>query len=207
MPSSRNLSAMRPTWAAGTSPSNGQPKAVAIAPCTGVPARFAISHHLRKARERFLDRAVDVLAVVGLRRGDEHAKRVRAGLDGPRRPFGVRDQRDQLRAPRAVDPGQHLGGIRQLRHRARRDERGELHARHARLDQLVDQRDLGRGRDEVVLDLKTVARPDLGHGHLAGSRHGLSQRVSSASAAAVRRRSASGKWRCETRTASPETPS
>ena len=51
--------------------------------------------------------------------------------------------------------------------------------RQAGLDQVVDQLDLGRGRDEVALDLQAVARPDLDHGDFARSLHELAPNRSS----------------------------
>jgi hypothetical protein len=133
--------------------------------------RVRDAHDVLEASEGFLDRAIDVLLIVGLGGREEHPDLVDPGGSGAVRAPGVGHECGELSAARAVEPGQNLGGVDQLRHRARRHERGELDDRHPGADQLVDQRDLGRGRDELALDLEAVARPDLGHGHSARPRH------------------------------------
>ena len=57
---------------AGTSPSYGQPKDVEITPSQRSPAAGARAEHLLQARKRLGDRAVHVLAVVGLGGRQEH---------------------------------------------------------------------------------------------------------------------------------------
>ena len=59
------------------------------------------------------------------------------------------------------DANEHLGSIPQLRDGTRRDERGDLEMPHAGIDQLIDRRDLGCGRDELRLHLQAIARADF----------------------------------------------
>jgi hypothetical protein len=84
------------------------------------------AHDLLEAFERLLDRAIDVLLVVELGRRDEHADLIHPGRGGALGALGVRHQRRELGAARTIETGQHFGGIGELWHGARRDERGEL---------------------------------------------------------------------------------
>ena len=120
------------------------------------------SGDILEARERRLDLTVHVLAVVALRRGDEHDHLVDRRLGRAQRSALVRHQRREHRPAGPVHAAHDLLGVGKLRHRAGRDEGGRLDARHAGIDEPVDELDLLRGGNEVSLGLETVARPDLG---------------------------------------------
>ena len=63
---------------------------------------------------------------------------------------------------------QHLGGVGQLGDHVGADEAGDLEPAQAGAGQLVDQRDLGRGGDDLGLVLEPVARADLADGDGVG---------------------------------------
>jgi hypothetical protein len=72
---------------------------------------------------------------------------------------------------RHVDGRKDLGGVGQLGNHVGAHEGGDLQAAQAGAGEPVDQRDLGRGGDDLGLVLEPVARADLADGDGVG--HGL----------------------------------
>ena len=128
--------------------------------------------HALETGERLGDRAVDVLAVVGLGGGEEEVDLVEAVALRERalEPALVRDQ-DRVGDPgAALVGGEHLLGVGELRDHVGAHERGELDPPQPRLAEHVDQPHLLVGRDHLGLVLKAVARPDLADPHALGER-------------------------------------
>ena len=69
------------------------------------------------------------------------------GLQDRHRPLQsplVRDQHGRADLARQVDPGEHLGGVGELRDHVGTDEARDLHPVHTRAGEHVDQLDLAR---------------------------------------------------------------
>src|SRR4051794_30640072 len=128
--------------------------------------------HLLEARERLRDRAVDVLAVVGLRCAEEHGDLVEAlaQLERGLQPARVGHQDRERDVVGHVDALEHRARVVELRDDVGPDEARDLQPLEARSRERVDQTDLVVGRDALGLVLEAVARPDLADAH---RRHSL----------------------------------
>ena len=120
-----------------------------------------------EAGERLGDRAVDVLAVVGLRRRQEDVDLLEALRRAQRvvQPALVGDQDRDRDVVGAVDAGQHLVGVGQLRDDVGAHEARRLDAPQPGAHERVDEPHLVVGRDDLRLVLKAVARADLADAH------------------------------------------
>ena len=162
MPRSRIAFTMSTTALVLTSPSKGQPKAVAMAPWTAMLGARDRLADVGEAFQRLPHRPVDVLPVVRLRGGDEEDDAVDAGLERPLGALHVRHERQKLDVRTMLDAGDDLHRVPKLGHGAGRHEARHLERAQAGVDQAVDQPDLGVGRDEGLFHLEAVARADLG---------------------------------------------
>ena len=79
----------------------------------------------------------------------------------------VGHERRVARARPSRDAGEHLLGVRHLRHPFRADERRDFDDGQAGGAQPVDELDLVGGRDGDALVLQAVARPDFDDGDVA----------------------------------------
>ena len=121
------------------------------------------AQHALEPAQRLLDRAVDVLAVVRLRGGEEHVDLVEAVAVGERvlEPLLVRDQHGERDAFGRVDRPEHLPRVGELRDHVGAHEARHLEAAQPGAREHVDQPHLvGRG-DHLGLVLEPVARPHL----------------------------------------------
>src|SRR5690606_25502453 len=82
--------------------------------------------------------------------------------------FLVGHQHRVMDARATGDPGEHLGGVGQLRHPPGADEAGRLDALQAGGREPVDQFDLVGAGDHRLLVLQPVARADLDDAYVAG---------------------------------------
>ena len=116
-----------------------------------------------EAHQRLLDRAVDVLAVVGLRGGEEDADLIEAVAhrQGALEAALVGNQDREGDALAALHRGQHLLRVGELGDHVGTHERGHLEPRQARAREQVDQPHLVRRGDRLRLVLEAVAGPDL----------------------------------------------
>ena len=104
---------------------------------------------------------IDVVAVERLRSGREHGDLQHAGLQRALEALEVGNQRGIPHAARAVNPGKHLLGFRQLRNRLFRNERADLDRGQTRLGQTIDETDFRIRRERLGLVLQTIARTDF----------------------------------------------
>ena len=121
-----------PTCATGTSPSNGQPNEVAIAPSTGIPASFAIRTTSSKPSS---DSSTERLTFLRLWLSDaETNTRISSTPASAARsaPLAFGTSAANLVPLERSTPCEHLGRVGELRHGARRDEGRVLDDRHAR---------------------------------------------------------------------------
>ena len=123
------------------------------------------AHDLRKGRQRFVDRHVDVLfrEVFGGRGEDGD----RVGSRHPRTfvALPVRYQDRIADAGGLADAREDLGGIGHLRNRLRADERRRFDPLQTGLGEQIDIANLVGGRDDGALVLQAVARPHLKDRH------------------------------------------
>ena len=153
--------ATSPTRAAGTSPSNGQPNEVEIAPCTGIPASSAT---LATSSNPASDSSIPRFTFFRLWLSDADTNTTisstsaSAARSAPRL-FGTRAA--STAPPGPVHAAHDLLGVGELRHRAGRDEGGRFDAGHAGIDEPVDELDLLRGGDEGLVrpGSRRAARP------------------------------------------------
>ena len=87
---------------------------------------------------------------------------VDTGIHRSYRSLGVWHKGCQDRVGGSVYPLKDLDHINQLGHRAGRNERGELYPGQAGANQVVDQRDLVFGGNELGFGLQSISRADLG---------------------------------------------
>jgi hypothetical protein len=119
--------------------------------------------HPAQAVERLGDRAVDVVAVVGLGGAEEDRDGVDAvaDLQRPVQAALVGDEHGDADAVGDVDAGEHLARVGELRDDVGADERGRLDPPQARAGETVDEAHLVLGGDHLGLVLEAVARPHL----------------------------------------------
>ena len=138
------------------------------------PSAIAVVIDPLEPVERLGDRAVDVLAVVGLRSRQEDADLVEALAFAERvvEPALIRDQDREGDVFGTLERREHRGAVGELRDHVGADERGDLDPLQARGDEHLDQPDLVGRRDHLRLVLKAVARADLADPHAGRiSRH------------------------------------
>src|SRR5215218_6365048 len=119
--------------------------------------------HALDRRERVVDGAVDVLAVVRLRRTEEDADLVKAiaVIECLLEAALVGDEDAEGDVVGDVDALQHLGGVGELREHVGAHEARDLDAAQPGARERVHEPDLVLGADLVGLVLEPVARPDL----------------------------------------------
>src|ERR1019366_8298586 len=118
-------------------------------------------YHRLKARERLVDRGVDVLPVERLRRRREDRDLSRARRLGPVEPLLVRDENRITHARAFRDPPEDLFAVCELRDRLRRDEGRRLHDGQPSGREAIHERDLYVRRNRRRHVLKAIARADL----------------------------------------------
>ena len=162
-PASRRRSAMPNTRSGGTSPSYGQPNDHGDHALAAQALLARAGDHPLQPAQRLLDRAVHVLLVVGLARGEEqvHLGEAVAQLERVVEPALVGDQHRHRHVVGDVRSAQHLGAVGELGDHVGAHEARDLEAPQARARERLDQLDLGRGRDHLGLVLEAVARADL----------------------------------------------
>jgi hypothetical protein len=156
----------------GTSPSKGQPNEVDKYPRTRRPAACA-----RRATSAYKvsDSSMDELMLRRLKVSEAAAKTATSSTRALERPLEaarIGHERGVQRAGASCDAGEHLAGIRHLRHPARADERTGLDHRQAGGAEPIDERDLVGGGDDGVLVLQPVARAHFDDEEVGAAVHG-----------------------------------
>ena len=139
-------------------------------------------NHPLERLERLVDAAVDVLAVVRLRRAEEDRDLVEAVavLEGGRQASLVGHEDGQLDAVGDVDAVQHVDRIVELRDDVGTHEARDLDPAQPRPCERVDEPHLVLRRDALGLVLEAVARSDLPDADAlwrSGGRHALTEVV------------------------------
>ncbi|MNV49510.1 hypothetical protein D3C71_1414680 [compost metagenome] len=111
-----------------------------------------------EAQQRLINAGVGVGAVELFRRCGEHRHFLRANGQRALVTLFVGYQHRVADAGAALDAGEDLGGIGQLRHPLRADETGGFDAEQAGGREPVDQLDLVGGADQLFFILQTIAR-------------------------------------------------
>ena len=154
---------MHATRAGSMSPSNGQPKLVAMMTSAVAPAlRAAASISVGDVVERLVGRAVHVLPVVRVARGHHDLDLTEPGVERASGAPAVRHERRVVHAGFAVRAGPDLVGVGHLRDRLRVHERDGL-----------DPRDAGLARARPAARSCRRSEPDLRSADRRGGRpHG-----------------------------------
>src|SRR4051794_5123598 len=131
------------------------------------PRLAGAGQHPLQPGQRLLDRAVDVLAVVGLARAEEDVDLVEvlAQLQGVVEAALVGDEHRHADVVGDVRALEHLAPVGQLRDDVGADEARDLQPLDAGARELLDEPDLVLGGDDLGLVLKAVARADLADAH------------------------------------------
>ena len=162
-PASARRAAMSSTRPRSTTPSNGQPKLVAMTASTRRSASRARAMTRRRlssddATERLTLRR---LCVSDADRKTPTSSKCSRSCQRVVHAARVRHEHAARDAGRQVDRGEHLGGVRQLRDDVGAHEARDLDAPQPAAREALDQRDLVGGRDDLGLVLQPVARPHL----------------------------------------------
>ncbi len=177
-PSATTRSTMPATRLGSMSPSNGQPKLVAMITSAVAPAPCSRSISPAMSSSDSSVRAVDVAPVVRVAGRDDHLDLGEAGGQRPLGAPGVRHQRRVAHARRPWPP--------RPTPRRRRPSAGSPSGARTRPPRCAARRcrtarraaDLGVGRDRVLV-LQAVARSDLADRDVSGSSHQRSPRCRS----------------------------
>ena len=145
-PSATTRSTMSATRFGSMSPSNGQPKLVAMITSALAPRAVQLVDQRGDVVERLGGGAVDVALVVRVTRRDDHLDLGEPGGQGALRAARVGHQGRIADGRDLRDLRPHLVGVGHLRYRLRVHERHRLDPADARGGKGVQQLDLGRGR-------------------------------------------------------------
>jgi len=110
---------------------------------------------------RFQRMPADIVAVVGFGDREHENQPSRAGIDGIAAASLAWNEHLRLEPVEARAGCQHFARVAQLRHRGAADERADLDAAQAGVEQLLQQPDLGFGRDKGSNALISVTRSNL----------------------------------------------